>query len=588
MSEGFGDLRSNFKEDSMYIISLKKLSGHDKSAKVGKIAAIVGQTIQAGEILFNAESGKGNFKVVSEFGGIVEKVLIDEGQMVKLGDPVIQMAGDQPSQSGQSGGAEPQTGTKSGYSFGISKPKKETIECEIVVIGGGPGGYVAAIRAAQLGATVVLIEKERLGGTCLNHGCIPTKSLVKSAHFFEEVTRASDFGISIQSATPDMSRIIERKNEVVDTLVGGIENLMAHWGIRYIVGEATIEGSQCMVQNKKVDATIHAKHTILATGASPVRLRIPGANLERVITSQEALQLKEIPNAMTIIGGGIIGMEFAFIFNALGCRVTVVEFMDRILSTLDEDLAENIVTTCEARGITLYTGAKAERIMEAGKEGLITEFSIGGELNYVVGDYVLMAVGRRPNLESLPFSDMGVELSEFGKGIKVNSQMQTTNPDYYAIGDLTNIIQLAHVASHQGVVAAEAIMGRSSKMSYEAIPSVVFVTPEIGMVGDSEMGLIKAGKEYQVGRFPFCANGKALTAGATEGFVKVLVDPSGVIIGAGIVGIGASDLIAGFAHLIQSGVRAEALTHTVFAHPTTSEAIHEAVLSLNGGAIHFA
>ncbi len=571
----------------MYTITLKKLSGHDKSAKVGKIAVQAGQSIKAGDVLFNAESGKGNFKVVSDYAGTVEALLMEEGKTVNLGDAIVHMEGEEPCATGASVAAA-KTPVKSGYSFGISKPQKETVECDIAVIGGGPGGYVAAIRGAQLGARVVLVEKERLGGTCLNHGCIPTKSLVKSAHLYEEICHAANFGITVQGASPDMKQIVRRKDEVVDTLVGGIEGLMEHWGIRCITGEAVPAEGGYAVSNKKVDAVIRAENTILATGASPVRLHIPGADLERVVTSQEALQLQEIPKAMTIIGGGIIGMEFAFIFSALGCRVTVVEFMDRILSTLDEDIADTIVTACKERGIVLHTCAKAERILDAGQEGLITEFSVHGELKYGIGDYVLMAVGRRPNLESFPLAEMGIELNESGRGVRVDAQMRTTKPNHYAIGDLTNIIQLAHVASHQGIVAAETIMGHTAEMSYKAIPSAVFVTPEIGTVGESEMTLKASGTPYQAGRFPFAANGKALTAGAPEGFVKILTNEAGSIIGAGIVGIGASDLIAGFAYLIEAGVKAEALVHTVFAHPTTAEAIHEAILSLKGGAIHFA
>lgn len=569
----------------MYSIILKKLSGHDKSAKIGKVAVQAGQSLKPGDLILNAESGKGNFKVVSEYAGTIEALLIEEGQTVKLGDAILQMAGEQPCVSGAP--APPVQG-KTAYSFGLAKPQKETLECDVVVIGGGPGGYVAAIRAAQLGAKVVLVEKDRLGGTCLNYGCIPTKSLVKSAHLYEEISRASDFGITVQSATPDMKRIIQRKDEVVNTLVEGIEGLMEHWGIRYITGEAVFKEDHFVVQNKKNDAVIRGNNTIFATGASPVRLHIPGAMLERVITSQEALEIQEIPKSMTIIGGGIIGMEFAFIYSALGCRVTVVEYMERILSTLDEDISDCIVTACEERGIVLHTCAKAERIMEAGTEGLITEFTVHGEMNYAVGEYVLMAVGRRPNLESFSFAEMGIELNDSGKGIRVDEQMRTTKPNFYAIGDLTNIIQLAHVASHQGIVAVETIMGYDTAMSYDAIPSVVFVTPEIGTVGESEMGLKQAGTPYNMGLFPFAANGKALTAGAPEGFVKILTNDLGIIIGAAVVGLGASDLIAGFAHLIEVKTPADSLTHTVFAHPTTAEAIHEAILSLKGGAIHYA
>lgn len=571
----------------MIEVKLSKLSGHDKSAKVGKLLVKENQAVKVGDVLFNVESTKGNFQVKSDYEGALIKILIGEGDTVKIGDTIAHIEGEKVA-AGQAASA---TGNskKQSYSFGIAKLVEETIECDITVIGGGPGGYVAAIKAAQLGAKVTLIEKDRLGGTCLNYGCIPTKSFVKSAHMYHDVLNSEAFGILLDNPRVDMSKIVERKEGIVDTLVGGIEHLMGVWNIRHIKGEAKVEPDHITVKNKNIDATIKSGNIILAVGSSAVKLNIEGSDSERVLTNKEILELKEIPKALTIIGGGIIGMEFAFIFNALGSDVTVIEFLDDILAIMDEDIIEVIKSACDEKGIKLYTSAKAERIMETDQNQLITAFSMEEEHKYVVGDYVLMAVGRKPNLESVDLEKLGVDLTDNKRGIAVDQTMKTSNESVYAIGDVTNIIQLAHVASHQGIVAVENIMGTHSKMHYNAVPSAVFVMPEIGTVGLSERDAQTQGLSVKVGKFPFAANGKALTAGETEGFVKVIVDEAqGTILGAAVVGPNATDMIANFTFLIENETTFEKLNHTIFAHPTTAEAIHEAILSLKEGAIHFA
>lgn len=594
----------------MFTVKLEKIMGHEKEGTVGKITVAAGQMVKTGDVLFNVECSKGNVKIKSDHAGVVEKVLIEEGQPIKLGDDIFALEGEAPAGKTVAGVSAPHATSASvgsatpkvAYSFGLAKPKKEVIECDIAIIGGGPGGYVAAIRGAQLGASVVLIEKDRLGGTCLNYGCIPTKALVKSAHLYSEMLHAAHFGIRCDNVTPDMPRIIERKDEVVDTLVGGISYLLEHWGVRHIHGEAkaivntganttvSTEGNPATfkVSDKKQDIEVIAKDIILATGSVPMRLPIPGADLPNVITSEEALQLKDIPKSMTIIGGGIIGMEFAFIYNALGTQVTVVEFAPRILAVLDEDVSDCILDSCQKAGIRVVTSACAERIVMADNGKLITEFSAGGEKRYALGDHVLMAVGRKANLNAVDLEAMGVALNDRKNGVAVDERLRTSAANTYAIGDLTNIIQLAHVASHQGMVAVENIMGKDAIMSYDVIPSAVFTTPEIGTVGKTEEQLKGEGTAYRMGKFPFAANGKAQTQGETDGFVKVLTDMDDRIIGVAIIGPGATDMMSGFAQFIAGGVKGVELAHTVFAHPTTAEAIHEAVLALKGESIHYA
>lgn len=592
----------------MFEIKLNKLSGHDKTAKVGKILVKENDDIKAGDVLFNVESGKGNFKVKSDYNGKVLKVLVEEGMTVKLGDIIINLDGESSQKSSdelknnyslnlsktnkdniESKITSTTLSDKKSYSFGISKPKKEEVECDIVVIGGGPGGYVSAIRAAQLGASVTLVEKDKLGGTCLNYGCIPTKSFVKSAHLYDEILKSEEFGIFVENPKVEMKKIVDRKDGIVNNLVGGISHLLQVWNIKHIVGEAKVEDEVITVKNKKVDAIIRAKNIVLAVGSSAVKLNIPGADLEKVLTNKEILNIKEVPKSITIVGGGIIGMEFAFIFNSLGSEVTVIEYMDRILCSMDDDIINIIEEECRNKGIKLYTSSKVERIVETDNKEMITEFNKNDSSHYVVGDYVLMAVGRKPNLDSIDLEKLDVKLNESKKGIEVDDTLKTSSEKVYAIGDVTNIIQLAHVASHQGIVAVENIMGIDSKMSYDAVPSAIFVTPEIGTVGISEKDAKEKGIEYKIGKFPFAANGKALTLGETEGFVKVIADANDdTIIGAAVIGPNATDMISNFTFLVQNKIKYHKLSHTIFAHPTTSEAIHEAILSLKDGAIHFA
>lgn len=562
----------------MVQIILNKLSGEDKSAKVGKILVKVGQKIQEGDGLFNAESAKGNFLVKSEYEGTIQSIAIEEGRQVKIGEVIAEIDGEKVIKRPQQ---------NKGYCFGLAKPRKEDITCDIAVIGGGPGGYVAAIRAAQLGGSVVLIEKNKIGGTCLNTGCIPTKSFVKSAHLFDEIHRSAEFGIKVGQPELELARIVSRKNEVVSNLSDGIRSLLDYWKIRFIEGEATVSKDLISVKNSKIEATIQAKNIILATGSSPARLNIPGADLPVVLTNEEILNLKNIPASLTVIGGGVIGMEFAFIFNSFGSKVTVIEYLDDILFNFDEDMIDVVTEECRQRGIQLYTNSKVEEISLAEDGQAITAFS-RDEKHYVVGETVLMAVGRKPNLSSVDLAELGVALNAKQNGIEVDDHMATSSKSVYAIGDVTNKIQLAHVASHQGIIAAENCMGKVSVMDYTAIPSAVFLSPELGVVGLCEKEAKRAGIPYKVSKFPFCANGKALSQGEKKGFVKILYhEENHQILGAAVIGPGATDLISNFTYYIQHKTDYRTLSHLIFAHPTTAESVHEAILGITGEAIHF-
>lgn len=560
-------------------IVLNKLSREDRIAKVGKILIKEGAVIKNGDGLFNAESAKGNFLVKSEYEGTIQKVLIQEGQQVKIGDTIAELEGGKKCN-------QPETVT--GYSFGLAKPKKETICCDIAIIGGGPGGYVSAIRAAQLGASVILIEKDKIGGTCLNYGCIPTKSFVKSAHLCDEIKRSDMFGIQTSLLGIDMKQIVKRKNSVVSGLTQGIKYLLERSHVKVISGEAVVSKSKITVKTNKVDASIQADKIIIASGSSPVRLPIPGADLPIVLTSQEILELTKVPDTLTIIGGGVIGMEFAFIYSSLGSKVTVIEYMEDILFNFDSDIIDIIKEECREREIKVFTNAKVEEISMAESGEGITSFTMDGSCHYVVSELVLMSVGRKANLDSINLEEIGVTLNERKDGIQVDLGMRTSCPNIYAIGDITNIIQLAHVASHQGIIAAENCMGFNREMDYSAIPSAVFLSPEIGVVGLCEKGAKKAGIDYKISKFPFAANGKAQSLGDAKGFVKVIYsEKEHRILGAAVIGPGATEMIANFSYFIIKKTELGALKDLIFAHPTTVEAVHESILGIEGEAIHF-
>lgn len=562
-------------------IVLKKLYGEDRKAKVGKILIKDGDLIKIGDGLFNAESSKGNFLVKSEYEGKILRVLIQEGQQIKIGDVIAEL-------EGEAGNNAPEKPAFS-YNFGLAKPKKENISCDIAIIGGGPGGYIAAIRAAQLGASVTLIEKDRIGGTCLNYGCIPTKCFVKCAHLRDDIAESEKFGIQGTLVGVDMEQIVRRKNNVVSTLTDGIEHLLEHWKIKIISGEAKVSKDEIAVSNSKVEASIKAKKIIIAAGSSAAKLQITGADLPIVLTNKEILNIRKIPETLTVIGGGVIGMEFAFIFSSLGSKVTVLEYMDNILSNLDDDIIDIIMDECSERGISIFTGAKTEEIMMAENGQGLSFYSVAGERHCAVSDLILMSVGRRANLDSIDFASLGIELNERENGIKVDADMKTSCPDIYAIGDITNILQLAHVASHQGIVAAENCMGLNSEMDYSAIPSAVFLSPEIGVVGLCEKEAEKAGIAYKISKFPFAANGKALSLGEPSGFVKVISHAEdNRILGAAVIGPGATDLISNFTYFIKEKVDVRTLKHLVFAHPTAAEAVHEAILGIEGESLSFA
>lgn len=456
-------------------------------------------------------------------------------------------------------------------------------EFDIVIIGGGPGGYVSAIRGAQLGAKVCLIEKDALGGTCLNRGCIPTKALYYSAKTMSMVKRAGEFGVNAQVSGFDMARAIERKDEVVKKLVSGVGQLLKGNGIEVINGTGSIE-SAGKVKVEKKDGSIEvlgAKNIIIATGSEPAM--IPAFNIDRVnvITSTEALNLKKLPSSILIIGGGVMGCEFASIFSKFGSKVTLIELLPTILSMEDKQVVRVIQKSFKESGIEVITEASVEDIFVI-ENNVKTALKDGREF---VTEKVLVSIGRSFNSSGIGLENIGVEVEK--NTIKVNTKMETNVKGVYAIGDVTGGMLLAHIASAGGIVAAENALGKEKFMDYSVVPAGIFTDPEIASVGLREKDAEAKGVRINIGRFPYAASGKALTMGETEGFIQLIIEEGTErVLGATIVGSHATDLIGEVAVVVRAGGKLKNIIDTIHAHPTLPEIVHEAAEDIHGMAIH--
>lgn len=459
------------------------------------------------------------------------------------------------------------------------------MERDLVIIGGGPGGYEAAIRAAQLGAKVTLIENDKLGGTCLNRGCIPTKALYKNAEAVNSLKNMNEFGISLGEYTFDMLKAQERKNEVVKKLVTGIEQLLKGNVIEVIKGKASFKGSKLLeVVTEEGTEEITAKNIIIATGSSSSSVPVPGIDLPNVITSDEILDFESVPKNLAILGGGVVGVEFAGIYASLGAQVTIIEFLPKILYRLDDELSKKLSVYLKKQGIKVITGSALKEVQKT-DEGLKLIAGNDKGTTEVTCDYLLSAAGRKPNMDGLNLEAAGIEHDR--KGINVDGNYKTSAEGVYAVGDVIGGTMLAHIASEEGKVCVENIYGHNSKVNYNAVPSCVFTFPEAASVGMTEDEAKEAGIEYIVGKSMFGANGKALSMGEGEGFVKVMAEKeSHKLIGVHIMGPHASDIVHDGSLAIQNKLTIENIKESVFAHPTLSEVFYEAVCGCIGEAIH--
>ena len=454
---------------------------------------------------------------------------------------------------------------------------------DLIVIGGGPGGYVAAIRAAQLGMSVCLVEKDSLGGTCLNRGCIPTKAYFQNAAVLRTLARLGDYSVEGGEFSFDLAKARERKNKIVGNLAAGVQQLLKANHVQVISGEATLKDAGTVVVG---DEEIHGQKVLIATGSIPSIPPIPGAELPGVLTSDEMLDLDTPPRSLAIIGGGVIGMEFACIFRSFGCEVTVLEFQPSILGNVDQEILKRMGLYLRKQKITLHTGTAVQEISHQGDSWLVTATGKKGELK-IKADLVLVSTGRKPCTSGLDLDALGINCSDNGL-IKVDDNYETSLPGVYAIGDVVGKMMLAHVASEEGIAAVERMNGLSSNVDYEAVPSCIFTFPEISTVGLSEAEATSRGLDVKVGKFPFAANGKAMAMGETDGLVKVVADGDDVIRGIHILGPHASDLIQEAAVIVRNKMKLTDVINTIPPPPTLGEALHEAVMDAAGRAIHLA
>jgi dihydrolipoamide dehydrogenase len=459
------------------------------------------------------------------------------------------------------------------------------MDFDVVIIGGGPGGYEAAIRGAQLGLKVCLVEKDTLGGTCLNRGCIPTKALYRNAEILNTLKNINEFGISVEGYSINVPEIQARKQNIVDQLAGGIKQLLKANKVEVLTGAGSIKDNNTVTVAFEDGKTsdLSTKNIIIATGSRPIVPPIPGANASGVYTSDEILNFNELPKSLAIIGGGVIGMEFAGIFNSMGSKVTVIEFLPNILAQVDSDFIKRLGVSLKKKGIDIHTSTKVTKIEKTADGFNVFAEGKKGEIQ-VPAERVLISTGRMPVTEGLNLEAAGVDFDR--KGIKIDNNFKTTAKNVYAIGDVNGKMMLAHVASHQGIKVIEEIAGISNYETTQPVPSCVFIFPEIATVGITEDEAKNTGMEYKVSKFMFGANGKALALGESEGMVKVLCDNNNTIIGVHIMGPHASDLIHEGTLAVTKKLNVDDIARTIHAHPTLSETFSEAVLGLKGEAIH--
>lgn len=459
---------------------------------------------------------------------------------------------------------------------------------DLIVIGSGPGGYVAAIRASQLGLKAAIVERSELGGICLNWGCIPTKALLKSAQVYDYLTHAADYGISLKGeATPDFEAIVKRSRGVADGMSKGIQFLLKKNNIETIVGTGKLKKDKT-VEVTDADGKIteyKANHIILATGARSRELPNLKQDGKKIIGYREAMVLPKKPESMVVVGSGAIGSEFAYFYNTLGTKVTLVEFMPRLVPVEDEEVSKQLERSFKKSGMKVKTSSEVLSVDTTGDLCKVTIKSKKGE-EVVEAEIVLSAVGIAPNIEGLGLEDVGIEL-EKGK-VKVNEFYATNVDGVYAIGDIVHGQALAHVASHEGLICVEKIAGINVEpLDYGNIPGCTYTTPEIASVGMTEKAAIEAGYEIKVGKFPFSASGKASAAGAKDGFVKVIFDAKyGEWLGAHLIGDNVTELIAEVVVARKLETTGEVIIQAVHPHPTMSEAIMEAVAAAYDEVIH--
>ena len=574
------------------VIIMPKLGFNMNEGKLVEWYKSEGDEVAKGEPLFSVETDKTNMDIEATGDGVVRKLFIEAGDTIPVtlpiaivgsadetiddlvADALVQLGGDAPAE-------EPAKEAAPAAKAEAPAEKTSQYDYEIAVIGGGPGGYVAAIKAAQMGKKTVIIEKENFGGTCLNVGCIPTKALLRSAEALKEVKESAKFGVidvDTSGAALDLAKVQERKKSVISQLVGGVQGLVKGNGATIEKGVGTlIDARTIEVGGKKLTA----ENIIIATGSQAKSLPIDIDPKATVLTSAEMLDIDKAPESMVVIGGGVIGIEFAYFLATIGVKVTVVEFLDRILPMVDEEITARVTGHLREMGVEIHTSAKVTAITAGG-----VKFEKDGAESEVSCDQVLMAVGRGPSLEGIDTEALGIK-TERG-AIVTDKTLRTSVPNIYAIGDVNGKAMLAQTASMEGIVAVETICGEKAEMDYDKIPSAIYIQPEIASVGLTEKQAAEKYGKVKVGKFPLMANGKAKVAGEERGLIKVISEPKyGEIVGVHMYCIHATDMISEAVVAMKLESTAEEVAMAIHPHPTVSEITHEAMHAVNGRAIHF-
>lgn len=559
-----------------------------KPAVAGTIEVRAGDWVEPGQTLLNTETGKGNRPFKSMVSGRITRICVEEGSQIRTGDVLFEY------EEADGGNGTDGRGPGSAGHAGACRDIKR-MDTDVAVIGGGPGGYVTALYAAGRGLRVVLIEKDQLGGTCLNRGCIPTKALLQSAHLYDALRRAGEFGISADRIRVDMDKVFDRKDRICRENRSGISFLLASSHVTVITGTAQVLPDRTVaVKDGNPGYEIKAGHVVLATGSRPV---MPDwARSPVCMDSREALDSRAIPHSLIIVGAGVIGMEFAFLYAAFGCRVHVIEYMDHMLGNTDAQACAVIAEAAREKGIRIDLSSRVTRVLGTDSGEAVVFYEKDGAEHAANAQKVLVAVGRAPEMDREALELAGIGLDK--KGIKTDENLETSMKGVYAIGDVNGRIQLAHAASAQGIQVIDRILGqkdretdgmiKSPAIREPVIPSVIFTSPEIGSAGKSEEQCRQENIKVKVSVFPFTANGKAKIQGETEGFVKLIMEEqSRRIIGGVAAGPDASALAGCLAVAITNNLTDDGLSKTVFAHPTTSEAVWEAAMGLSTGCIHY-
>ncbi len=557
-----------------------------------------GDTLKKGEILLVVATEKLTYEVEAPVDGLLLRIAVKAGETVPVG-AILGAVGEKgeeidleiapPKEYGpprEEPAPEKERVRPSGDLEDVEPaPTRGGTARRVAVIGGGPGGYVAAIRAAQLGGRVTLVEKENLGGTCVNVGCIPTKALLHSAEVNRTIGEAAEAGVRVGPGEVRWDVVQERKDKVVKQLSEGVKALLSANGVEVVAGEASFRDERTIVIRSGGEVgEIESDAVIIATGSEASIPPIPGAGLDGVVTSTGALSFKEIPSRLVIIGGGVIGTEFASLYADFGCGVTVIEMMPRILPGADGEVVSALRKVLESRGVTIHTGAQVRSIEAAGSSLVVSADLPGGE-GRIEADKVLLAVGRKPFTEGSNLEAAGVKV-EKGR-VRVDRSMRTSVPHIFAVGDCCSPIMLAHVAMMEGEVAAANIFGLDEKMDYRTAPGCVYTSPELAWVGLTEEEAKKRGHKVRIGVFPMIGNARSLISGETRGMVKIVADDKyGEVLGVHIMGARATDLVSEASLAIRLEATLEELAETIHGHPTFCEATREAALAGLGRTIH--